>query len=331
MSQPEHRARPSVLAVVGGLMTEGPDLSSCEDLADIRFAASSEEVAAGLPDAEVVFVWDYRFADLRAALPSANRLRWVHAASVGVEPLLSEELRQSGAMLTNSRGVFDDAIAEYVVMLALVQAKDFRTTLACQAAKQWSHRLTGVLEGRRAVVVGTGSIGRTIARRLAAFDVRVTLVGRVTSDDPEFGRVEASTELAAVSASADFLVLAVPLTAQTRHMVDDAVLASLGADGYLINVGRGGLVDTGALVDALRDGALAGAALDTFEVEPLQSASALWEMPNVVVSPHMSGDFAGYDARLVEVFRENLDRFVSGRPLANLVDQDRGYVPSTAS
>lgn len=320
--------RPTVLIIAGGLMTELPDLSSCESLAEMRFATSVEQAGEHLPDADVALVWDYRFSHLASILGNASRLRWVHAASVGVDPLLSPGLRDSSVVLTNSRGVFDDAIAEYVMMLALAHEKDFEVTLRLQAERRWRHRLTGRLGGKRVVVLGAGSIGRAIAARFADLGTTVTLVGRVPRDDPRFGLVEPSTRLARVCEGADYLILAAPLTDGTRHIVGADVLRSLGPAGYLINVARGGLVDTSALISALATTSIAGAALDTFEHEPLDEESPLWSLPNVVVSPHMSGDFAGFDNALVDVFRANLERFVGGRELANVVDLTRGYVPS---
>ena len=271
--------------------------------------------SAQLADAEVLYVWDHRFADLAAALRSAERLRWVHAASVGVNRLICPELTERGVTLTNSRGVFDTPIAEWVLAAVLCHVKGIADTLALQRTRRWQYRTTGRLAGKRAAVVGTDSIGRAIADRLSRLDVQVTLIGRRESGD-----------LAAVAAEVDILIAAVPLTPATTGLIDAQVLAALGADGFLVNVGRGPTVVEAALVEALRVGTIAGAALDVFEVEPLPADSPLWSMPHVLVSPHMSGDYVGFEVDMMGVFVDNLRRWLRGERLHNIVDPALGYV-----
>jgi phosphoglycerate dehydrogenase-like enzyme len=176
-------------------------------------------------------------------------------------------------------------------------------------------------------VVGTGSIGRAIADRLARLDVHVTLVGRTQRDDPQFGTIRSSDDLVAIAADVDVLVLAVPLTPATTALVGAEVLGALGPHGFVVNVGRGPTVVESDLIDALRSGTIAGAALDVFEVEPLPAGSALWSMPNVLVSPHMSGDYVGFEIDMMTVFTDNLDRWLRDKPLHNVVDPVIGYVP----
>lgn len=212
-------------------------------------------------------------------------------------------------------------------MLLLAHVKGLRTTLARQEHREWDYRLTRRLTGRSAAVVGAGSIGRAIAAMLRALGMDVTLVGRTAGKDPEFGTVRPSSALAYVAADVDHLILAAPLTSGTEGMVDAEVLAALGASGYLVNVGRGRLIVTEDLVAALRSEAIAGAALDVFDAEPLPDGSPLWGLPQVVVSPHMSGDYDGFADALVETFRRNLDLYLEGGELLNVVDLERGYVP----
>jgi phosphoglycerate dehydrogenase-like enzyme len=279
------------------------------------------------PAAEILYVWDHRLADLGALLRAAPRVRWVHANSVGVERLLCPELR--GRTLTNARGVFDTSITEWVLAAVLAHVKGLAGTWERQRRGVWEHRVTGRLAGRRAAVVGTGSIGRAVASGLSALGVTVELVGRTDADrtDGLAGAGRGSGRLVEVARDADVLVLALPLTAQTTGLVDSRVLEALGPDGFLVNVGRGGSVVEADLAAALRSGAIAGAALDVFEVEPLPAGSPLWTLPGVLVSPHMSGDYQGFEADMMRVFRDNLHRWLAGRPLRNVVDLDRGYVP----
>ena len=212
----------------------------------------------------------------------------------------------------------------------LAHVKGLADTWALQRQGTWQYRTTGRLAGSRAAVVGTGSIGRAIADRLARLDVGVTLVGRTAGDDPDFGTIRSSDDLVAVAADVDLLVLAVPLTSATTALVDAEVLGALGQSGFVVNVGRGPTVVESDLIEALRTGRIAGAALDVFEVEPLAAGSPLWSMPNVLVSPHMSGDYVGFEIDMMTVFTDNLERWRRGEPLNNVIDQAFGYVPRRA-
>ncbi|MGH3980777.1 MAG: D-2-hydroxyacid dehydrogenase [Pseudonocardiaceae bacterium] len=291
---------------------------------------TGDDLPAALPGADVLLVWDFLSDAVRPAWPAADALRWVHTASAGVDRVAFPELLGSDVVLTNSRGVFDVPMAEYVLGLVLAFAKDFPGTVRLQARREWRHRETERLGGRCAVVVGSGPIGRAIGRQLSAAGLRVALVGRVERSDAEFGIVHGAGALAGLLPQADYLVLAAPLTEATRGMVDAAALAAMKPTARLVNVGRGALVVTEDLVTALRQGEIAGAALDVFDSEPLPEASPLWELPGVIVSPHMSGDVVGWRNELAGLFADNLDRYRSGRPLRNVVDKVRGYV-STGS
>lgn len=281
----------------------------------MRFAADASSLADALPGAEVLLVWDFLSDAVRDAWPAADALRWVHTASAGVDRLTFPGLLTSDVTLTNSRGVFDRPMAEYVLGLVLAMAKDLPGTLIAQARREWHHRETEPIAGRRVVVVGGGPIGRAIAGLLGAVGMDVDLVGRRDFDG-----------LPGLLPAADWLVLAAPLTDATRGMLDAAALALLRPSARVINVGRGALVVEPDLVDALQAGKLAGAALDVFAREPLPSDSPLWTQPGVIVSPHMSGDLIGWRQDLVEVFRDNLARYRAGEPLLNVVDKTLGYV-----
>jgi phosphoglycerate dehydrogenase-like enzyme len=281
----------------------------------MRFAADASSLAEALPGAEVLLVWDFLSDAVRDAWPAADALRWVHTASAGVDRLTFPGLLESDVTLTNSRGVFDRPMAEYVLGLVLAMAKDLPGTLAAQARREWRHRETEPIAGRRAVVVGGGPIGHAIAGLLGAVGMDVVLVGRRDFDD-----------LPGLLPGADWLVLAAPLTDATRGMLDATTLALLRPSARVINVGRGALVVEPDLVDALQAGKLAGAALDVFAREPLPADSPLWTQPGVIVSPHMSGDLIGWRQDLVEVFRDNLARYRVGAPLRNVVDKKLGYV-----
>lgn len=308
-----------------------PGLSDTVGRAAVRYATAAE-LPSALPGSDVLLVWDFTSDAVRPAWPAADTLCWVHTASAGVDRVAFPELLSSDVVLTNSRGVFDVPIAEYVLGSVLALAKDLPGTLRLQDGHSWRHRETERVAGRCAVVVGSGPIGRAIGRLLLAVGMRVHLVGRTErAGDPEFGEVHAQDALPALAQRTDYLVVAAPLTEQTRGMVDHALLRVLPRTARLINVSRGPLVVTDDLVAALRAGRLAGAVLDVFETEPLLPASPLWDTPGLVVSPHMSGDVHGWRDELVTLFAENLHRYTRGQPLHNVVDKTRGYVTDTGS
>ncbi|GAA3759625.1 D-2-hydroxyacid dehydrogenase [Salinactinospora qingdaonensis] len=315
------------------VVLHGADLPPRPELftADPRVGPVSYTTADHLPDvlpgARALFVWELFSEAVAAAWHKADTLRWVHAATAGVDNLMFPGLVDSDVVLTNSRGVFDRPIAEYVLGLVLALAKDLPGTHDLQRQRAWRHRETEPIGGRHALVVGTGPIGRAIAGQLCAAGLTVEGVGRsARTADPDFGTVTASTELHLVLPRADYVVLAAPLTDATRGLIDAAALSRMRPTARLINVGRGQLVVEADLVEALREGTIAGAALDVFEDEPLPESSPLWELPGVIVSPHMSGDVIGWREELVRLFADNLARFLDGRELRNVVDKGRGYV-----
>lgn len=316
-----------MLAVLCGDQ-HSPDMHNVEQTATVRYCRA-EQLRAALVGADALFVYDFLSTAVPGAWSHADRLRWVHIASAGVDPVLFPELVHSDVVLTNSRGVFDDSIAEYVLGLVLAFAKDFARTRRLQQQTQWLHRETERVGGKTALVVGTGPIGRATARMLRSAGMRVEGVGRrARVEDPDFGTVHASSELAQHLGDADFVVAVAPLTTQTKGMFDATAFAAMRPHARFINVGRGELVVTDDLVVALDSGQLAGAALDVFETEPLPAESPLWTMDNVFVSPHMSGDVVGWRSTLVEVFADNFRRWQANQPLRNVVDKQLGYVPS---
>lgn len=323
---PAGSTRPAVCVLCGPGGDRPPLLDRLAPIADIRYAEDAREA---LRDTDVLFAWDFASHSLREGWDGAERLRWVHVAAAGVDRLLFPELVHSDVVVTNARGVFDQPIAEHVLACILAHAKDLYRSRDLQRERRWQHRETANIRGACVLVVGTGAIGRAIARLLRAVGMEVRGAGRRARDgDPDFGSVLASNDLAAHVPDVDYLVLAAPLTPQTRGLIDARVLSRMKPTAYLVNVGRGACVVQSALREALAEGRLAGAALDVFEREPLPSGDPLWEAPGMFVSPHMSGDFSGSLERLAEQFIDNLHRWTSGRPLLNVVDKSLGFVDS---
>ncbi|WP_030241414.1 D-2-hydroxyacid dehydrogenase [Streptomyces sp. NRRL S-455] len=280
-------------------------------------------LAERLPRADALLVWDFTSRAVRDAWPGEGpRPRWVHTASAGVDHLMCPELAASDTVVTNARGIFDQPIAEYVAALVLAMAKDLPRTLELQRERTWRHRESQKVAGGRAVVVGSGPIGRAIARTLGALDITTALVGRTSRTG-----VHGPEDLDRLLARADWVIAAAPLTEQTHGMFDARRFGVMQPSARFINIGRGQLVVEDALAEALAKNWIAGAALDVFETEPLTPDSPLWHVPGLIVSPHMSGDIVGWRDELGAQFVELYDLWEAGKPLVNVVDKQRGYVP----
>jgi phosphoglycerate dehydrogenase-like enzyme len=300
-------------------------LSSITADAELRLVESAQ-LAQVLPGADVLFVYDFSSSALRSAWSAADSLRWVQVAAIGVDAVLFDELIDSDVVVTNSRGIFEGPVAEYVLGQILAFAKGFRRSMRAQDAQRWRHFESEAIAGTSVTIVGTGPVGRAIARLLRAVGMEVRGVGRTSRADADFGAI--TTELGEAVAGADYVVLAAPLTPRTRGIVNADVLAAMPARARLINVGRGELVITDALLVALQAGRIAGAALDVVDPEPLPAGHPLWTVPTVRLTPHNIGDVVGWTDQLQQQFIANFRRYQSGNPLHNVVDKHRGYAPA---
>ena len=306
---------------------EVPGLERLAEHARIRFAVSREALAEGIRDAEILLGWDFRADGLERAWENADALKWIHWSGAGVDAVLFDALRDSDVVLTNTAGVFDRPMAEFALATVLAFAKRVPENTRLQQSRIWKQRLAETVAGKRALIVGAGSIGTCIGGLLKAVGMQVTGLSRTGRDnDPVFGRVHPLPRLDEELAEADYVILIPPLTAETRGMFGRAQFAAMRADARLLNLGRGALVDETALIDALDAGTIAGAGLDVFATEPLPGDSPLWGMDQVIVSPHMSGDVAETLEQMAEVFLYNFERYRKGETLRNVVDKTRGYV-----
>ncbi len=284
-----------------------------------------------------------------SALPhpdDAPRLKWVQFHSAGIDHIIDHPLyTDSEIELTTTSGIHAIPVAEYVLAQMLAFAhhlpKMFEDKLHTRWPRdRWARYKPDELHGATVGIVGYGSIGRQVARLTQALGMKVLALKRDVRNlndavytmsgvgDPEAAipeRIYPPQALHSFLGECDYVVLSAPLTKTTRGMISAEALATMKPSAILINVARGGLVDQAALVKALKEGTLAGAALDVYEEEPLPADSPLWDLPNVILSPHVSGYTPHYDDRAVEIFVENLRRFLAGEPLINLVDRMRGY------
>jgi phosphoglycerate dehydrogenase-like enzyme len=305
-----------------------PGLEVVASVVDVSFAGTVEELTTALPKADVILVWRSDRELLSAAWPHAGSLKWIQSASAGVDGILFPELVDSHVVLTNAGGVFDTGVAEYVLGLMLVFAKDLVGVLDRQTRREWEPGDTETLEAKRLLIVGVGPIGRAVGRTAKACGMLVRGLGRTARPgDRIFASIFGADELEDALGWADYVVDALPATPATRHLFDAAAFGAMHPWARFINVGRGSTVEQDALIEALKSGGIAAAALDVFEDEPLPPASPLWDLPNVIVSPHVAGDTAGWRESVVELFIENLERYLTGDPLRNVVDKKLGFVP----
>ncbi|GIH20105.1 D-2-hydroxyacid dehydrogenase [Rugosimonospora africana] len=289
-------------------------------------AADERRWTGMLARAEVSFDFDWRApGDLPGSAPN---LRWVQGTSAGIGGFVRRHGLDAGDLvLTTAAGIHAGPLAEFAVAGALFFVKDIPGLRERQRARHWQRHVSGQLAGRRATVVGLGAVGRRVVQAYGLLGVRVTGVGRpghaYRVDHAD--RVVSTDDLDAVLPDTDILVLACPLTPATRGLIGAARVAALPEDAIVVNVARGEVVDEDALSAALGSGRLLGAALDVFRHEPLPAGSPLWNLPNVLVSPHSASTAAQENAVLTDLFIDNLRRFLDGRPMRNLYRRDRGY------
>ncbi len=295
----------------------------------VRFVVGWEpESFAGSPSPDALLDCWAGPTRISAALRQAPGLRWVHARSAGLDRVLVPEVVAHPAALTNGRGAFGPALAEFVLASLLFFAKDLRRLVAQQAAGVWGPFDMERLEGRTVGIVGYGDIGRAVAARLRPLGVEILALRR----RPELSRGDAlasetvpAGRLLDLMARSDDVVVTAPLTPETRGLVGREAIAAMKRKAVLVNVGRGPVVDEGALVEALQQNRIRGAALDVFETEPLPAGQALWTLPNVLLSPHCADHVPGWVDEAMRVFLRQLERFRHGEPLLNVVDKAAGY------
>jgi D-2-hydroxyacid dehydrogenase (NADP+) len=298
----------------------------------LTFAASDgEDFARALPDADVVVTGGLTDDELARA----GRLRWFSSVAAGLDGIVTPALLARGVAITNASGVHGPNIAEHVLAMMLMFTRGLPKLFRAQLARRWERSLTsrsqafGELTGKTLLIVGLGRIGEAIAARARPFGVRVVALKQDPSARHDAG--VAVDELLGMDAlddalgRADHVCLTVPLTPATQHLMDAGRIARLRADAYLYNISRGTVIDEAALVDALRAGKIAGAGLDVFEEEPLPDTSPLWDLDNVILTPHVAGVTPLYYQRTAALFADNLERFLAGHPLANRFDPARGY------
>ncbi len=276
--------------------------------------------------AEADVIYGHRLPrDFAGRMP---RLKWVQVMSAGVDAYLDGGLRKSPVTLTNVSGIHATPIGEFVLEQMLMFAKGAALGMELQRKREWRRFGTTVLRGKTVGVIGLGEIGREVARLSKAFGMRVIATRRSTKRETRARNVDLllpSAGLHRALAESDFVVIALPYTKQTDRVIGEAEFKTMKATAYIINIGRGRIIDEEAMIRALSEKQIAGAGLDVFATEPLPPSSKLWEMPNVICSPHISGGMEDYNGRATDLFCRNLEHFLAGRRLFNVVGKRRGY------
>jgi phosphoglycerate dehydrogenase-like enzyme len=305
-----------------------------------RSQAEMIELAAGGGD----ILFSFRAPD--ELIRRAPGLKWVQFLSAGADHVLKGELNsRDEVLITNASGIHSTPIAEYTIASMLAWSHGFHVTMRAQMRREWKRNWDFMdsvdsLRGKTLGVIGYGSIGRETARLGRAFGMTILALKRDPGErrdpgwnPPEVGDPEGVLParwygpdgIKEILRDSDFITVTLPATAATRKMIGRAEIAAMRPNAYLVNIGRGDVIDQAALIEALRDKRIGGAGLDVFEREPLEAESHLWDLENTILTPHMSGSFKGYNSACCELFAANLARFVKGEPLMNVVDRALGY------
>ncbi len=286
-------------------------------------ASVKKELDAILADAEVIV----GFVPTHNIVNRAPKLKWIQLTSAGVDRFINTEIQNSSIILTNASGIHAVPISEFVFQFMLMFVKQAPSCFKLKQEKQWRRVAPGVLRDKTVGIVGLGNIGKEVARLSKAFGMKVLAVdadkkpGRARNVD----MVSPPDKLIKVIRECDFVVICVPLTPVTRKMIGEKEFKAMKPTAYFINIARGGIVDEEVMVRALEEKWIAGAGLDVFTTEPLPVESKLWELPNVILSFHITGTMENYGKLANELFLKNLKRYVEGKKLFNVVDKKKGY------
>jgi phosphoglycerate dehydrogenase-like enzyme len=298
--------------------------------AEIHVVVSNDpaKVRGCAPQSDVIVNGTSNPPLLSAAIPAARRAKWIHSLWTGVDNVLCPEVLASPLPLTNGRGVFRRPLAEWTIGAILYFAYGMRRMVRQQQAGVWEAFTTEEIQGKTLGIVGYGGIGSTAAELARPFGMRIVALRRrpgLFQTDAKVDESFAPAQINQLMAASDYVLLAAPLTEETRGMIGAPQIAAMKSTSVLINVGRGAVVDEPALVQALETGKIRGAALDVFAVEPLPSGHPFYRLENVLLSPHTADHVQDFIHLAVECFLENLRRFQTGQPLLNLVDKHAGY------
>lgn len=311
---------------------DAPQLSMLGELRGISNVVIGNSVEAferAAPDAEILFNWSGSLSLLRQVFLMSPKLNWVHSRSVGLERTLFPELIASDVKLTNGSGVFSPSLGEFVLAAILYFAKDFRRMVRNQMAGLWEPFEVTPVSGQTVGIVGYGDIGHAVAARVRAIGMNVLAIKRQVpeNDEPDspVHRIYSPNRRVEMLPRCDYVVVAAPLNAETRGLIGKAEFAAMKKTAVVVNIGRGPVIDESAMIKALTEHTIKGAALDVFDEEPLPKGHAFYKLDNVLLSPHCADHTPGWLDNAMRFFIAQFERFCRGEPLFNVVDKKLGY------
>ena len=308
---------------------EIPFLAELRQNETVVVADSAREFAKAAVDAEIILNWSGSLALLRDVFLMSRRVRWIHSRSAGLEQTLFPELIESEVILTNGSGIFSDSLGEFALAAILYFAKDLRRMIRNQMAGVWEQYDVTMVLGQTVGIVGYGSIGRAVAARARALEMNVLGLKRTVSRQPKedslVNHLYGFEQHLEMLARCDFLVVSLPLTDQTRGFIADAEFAVMKNNAVVINLGRGPTIDERAMIRALSEKRIRGAALDVYDQEPLPEGHPFYSMENVLLSPHCADHTPDWLDNAMRFFLTELERFRQAQPLLNIVNKNLGY------
>ncbi len=281
------------------------------------------EAAAMLPSADILAAWGWM--DIEPLLANGHNLKWIHALSAGVENLLFPVQKQPEILLTNSKGIHSIPVSEHVMALLLAFSRGLNMFIRHQQKHLWQRAPVDELHGKTLAIIGLGSIGREIAKKAKCFGMQIIASKQTPTRELFVDHLYGSDGLDEMLACADFVVASLPLLPETQGLFSLERFRRMKPSAYFINVSRGPVVNEADLAAALEQGLIRGAGLDVFAEEPLAATSPLWDMENVIITPHLAALSPNYMERASRLFAENLERYLGGKDLVNLVDRIKGY------
>lgn len=291
---------------------------------DVIYVKNEGEAEKYVKDTEIIISFDFEFYS--NIVDKTPNLRWIHLLSAGADTLPFEKLKKRNVIVTNSRDVHKYQISQQVIGYMLMFERALNVFVRNQMRKVWDRTVrVSELTGKTVLIIGLGSIGEEIARLLKEFGMKVYGIRNSGKPSLYVEKMYTSIEDCDILPLADYVVSILPLTKDTYRLIGENVFKKMKNDSYFINVGRGKVVDESALINALKNKAIKGAALDVFDEEPLNEDSPLWDMENVIITPHMAGVTPLYMKRAMGILRENLIAYKEGKLLKNIVNLDKGY------
>lgn len=305
-----------------------PFLTELREMATIVVGDSARDFSPAAAKADIIFNWSGSRSLLREVFLISRSVRWIHSRSAGLERSLFPELIESKVLLTNGSGVFSPSLGEFSIAAMLYFAKDFRRMVRNQMAGVWEQFDITMISGQTLGIVGYGSIGRAVAARARALDMKVlglTRSARRSNDDSLVDQVYEPGQLLEMLSRCDYIVVTVPLTGETRGLIAEREFRVMKKNAVLINIGRGPTIDEPAMIKALSEEKIKGAALDVFDQEPLPPGHPFYSMENVLLSPHCADHTRDWLDDAMRFFFSQLERFKQGKTLLNVVDKRLGY------